>query len=52
MRNKHFESQQSSVLKRTSQSAIKANQSCAVVMGEGTHTPEHLSKDQVTNRKK
>ena len=52
MKNKHFESEQSSVLRTTLQSSTKANQSCTGRMGEHNSTPEQLSKDQVTIREK
>lgn len=52
MRNKHFESEESSVLRTTLQSSTKANQSCTVVIGEGNSTLEQLCKDQVITRKK
>lgn len=54
MRNKHFENEESSVLRTLLQSSNKANQSCTktVVTGEGNSTPEQLCKDQVTTRKK
>lgn len=52
MRNKHFEREESSVLRTTLYSFTKANQSCTVVMGEGNSALEQLSNDQVTIRKK
>lgn len=52
MRNKHFGSEQSSVLKTTLVTSTKANQSCTAVMGEGNSALEQLSKDQVTIRTK
>lgn len=52
MRNKHFGSEQSSVLRTTLMSSNKANQSCRAVMGEGNSAPQQLSKDQATIRKK
>lgn len=52
MRNKHFEREESSVLRTTLYSFTKANQSCTVVMGEANSALEQLSNDQVTIRKK
>lgn len=52
MKNKYFESEQSSVLRTTLQCSTKANQSCTVAMGQRSSTLEQLSKNQVIIRKK